>query len=88
MADGYLGVSVYWIEEWSQLVQRCNWYTFHPLMIELEDERSMGGLELTVIILGLGFRLRWNYAVTEQVESIRQQIQELQEDRAPSVDPR
>lgn len=77
MADPYLGFSVYWIEEWSQFFERCNWYTFHPIKIEVEDERSMGGFEVTVIVLGLGFRLRWNYAVTEQLEEIREQIREL-----------
>ena len=77
MAEGYKGVSIYWIEEWSQFVQRCNWYTFHPIMIEVEDERNMGGVEATVILLGLGFRVRWNYAITEQVEDLLAQVEEI-----------
>ena len=76
--DGYLGFSIYWIEEWSQFFADCNWYTFHPLMIEFEDERNMGGVEATVIVLGLGLRVRWNYAVTDDLESIREQIAEIE----------
>ena len=77
MAEGYKGVSIYWIEEWSQFVQRCNWYTFHPIKIEVEDERNMGGVEATVILLGIGFRVRWNYAITEQVEDIVALVEEI-----------
>lgn len=55
------GWSWYWIEEWSQFFSACNWYTFHPIMIELEDDRSLGGLEAIVIVLGVGFRVRYTY---------------------------
>lgn len=48
-------------EQWSQFFGRCNWYTFNPILIELEDERCMGGVEVTVIIMGLGLRVRWTY---------------------------
>lgn len=70
MSEGYTGCSIYWIEEWSQFFQECNWYTFHPIHIEFEDERSMGGVEATLIIFGLGFRVRWNYTRTEKVDEI------------------
>lgn len=73
----YRGVFFEWKEEWSQFVQRCNWYTFHPILIEIEDERNMGGFEVTVIVLGLGFRVRWNYEETEQVKDIVRQVEEI-----------
>lgn len=78
MSDStYTGFSIYWIEEWSQFFKSCNWYTFHPLQIEVEDERNMGGFEITVIILGLGFRARWNYEETEMVKGIKEQVERI-----------
>lgn len=71
----YRGFFIEWIEEWSQFFQSCNWYTFHPIKIEIEDERNMGGFEMTVIILGLGFRARWNYDETEDVKDILRQVE-------------
>lgn len=73
----YKGFYFYGIEEWSQFFSRCNWYTFHPFMFEIEDERSMGGLEVTIIIMGLGFRVRWNYSQTEMVDDIIQKVSEI-----------
>lgn len=73
----YKGLYFYGIEEWSQFFSRCNWYTFHPIMFEIEDERSMGSIEATVIIIGLGFRVRWNYAQTEMVDDIIQKVSQI-----------
>ncbi|MER9196417.1 hypothetical protein NKI13_24550 [Mesorhizobium australicum] len=73
----YRGVFIVWIEQWSQFFSACNWYTFNPIMFEIEDEPSMGGLEATFIILGLGFRVRWNYEETEQVKDIVRQVEEI-----------
>ena len=66
------------IEEWSQFLGGCNWYTFHPFMLEIEDDRVMGGVEATVIVLGLGFRWRWTYKITEELAGIIQQVSDLQ----------
>lgn len=76
--DEYEGFFIEWIEQWSQFVQRCNWYTFHPIKIEIEDERNMGGVECTVIVMGLGFRARWNYRRTEKVDELARQVAEIQ----------
>lgn len=48
-------------------------------MIEVEDDRMMGGIEATVIVLGLGVRVRWNYAVTEKVADIQEQVRRINE---------
>lgn len=77
--ESYTGFFIEWIEEWSQFFRFCNWYTFRPILIEFEDERNMGGLECTFIVLGVGFRARWNYRRTAQVESIIRQIEEIQD---------
>lgn len=77
----YKGFYFYGIEEWSQFFSKCNWYTFHPFMFEIEDERSMGGIEATVIIMGLGFRVRWNYAQTEMVDDIIQKVSEIRNNK-------
>jgi len=68
------------IEEWSQLTPGWNWRTFHPIMIEFEDDRMMGAVEGTVIFLGLGFRFRWNYRETEQTRKIARQVAELKDE--------
>lgn len=75
----YTGWNIYWIEEWTQFFAKCNWYTFHPILFEVEDERSMGGLELSLIVAGLGFRVRWNYEETEMVSSIIAMAKEYDE---------
>lgn len=78
MSDStYTGFSIHWIEEWSQFFQRCNWYTFHPFTLEIEDERNMGGFEISLIVLGLGFRARWNYQETDMVRDIKKKVREI-----------
>lgn len=77
MSEEYTGWFIAWIEEWSQFLGGCNWYTFHPIMIELEDDRMMGGVEFTFIVLGLGFRFRWNYKRTEKVEEILAAVEDI-----------
>ncbi|SDG34861.1 hypothetical protein [Pelagibacterium luteolum] len=77
--DKYEGFFIEWIEQWSQFFQPCNWYTFHPIHVEFEDERSMGGVECTIIVMGFGFRARWNYRRTEKVDEIVRQVAEFQE---------
>ncbi len=77
MSEGYVGWFVEPIEQWSQFLGGCNWYTFHPIKIEFEDERIMGGIEITVVILGLGLRVRWNYTETDQVCEMKRVIDDL-----------
>lgn len=72
------GVFMEWVNEWPQLLGGCNWYTYHLVMIEFEDDRIMGAVECTFIILGLGFRARWNYKVTERVAFLQEAISEIQ----------
>lgn len=90
MAASYTGFFIDWIEEWSQFFQRCNWYTFHPITIEVEDERNMGGFEITVIVLGLGFRVRWNYEETETVKDLKDTVRRIESGEEPTypVPPR
>lgn len=79
-AQAYLGAEWYFIEEWSQFVGKCNWYTFTPIKIEIEDDRILGGWEFTLVILGVGFRFRYNYAETELVLRLRNQIKEINDE--------
>lgn len=71
----YEGFFIEGIEQWSQFFQSCNWYTFHPFMFEIEDERNMGGFEVTLVVFGLGFRARWNYRETETVQEIKRRAE-------------
>jgi len=69
-----------WIEEWCQLGPDYNWRTFHLIQIEIEDDRLMGGIEATIIVIGLGFRLRVNYMVTEHAQEIMDSVAEIKRD--------
>lgn len=59
-----------WEEQYSQLFSKDNWYTYNFAHIEFEWDKMMGGLEATIIILGLGFRWRWNYTITEEYQRL------------------
>lgn len=50
------------INEWEQFLSptRWNWITFRPIYIEWEWDRMIPGVELEVVLLGLGVRFRWN----------------------------
>lgn len=75
--SSYTGIFFEGIEEWSQFFEPCNWRTFHPVLFEFEDDRMMGGVEMTIIVLGLGFRVRWNHSRTETVEDIEKQVADI-----------
>lgn len=83
--DSYTGFFVEWIEQWSQFVSGCNWYTFHPIKLEIEDDRIMGGVEATVIVLGLGLRVRWNYVEPRHVTRIKRLVAGIKD--ASPADP-
>lgn len=52
-------MSFQFIEEWSQIWSRCNWYTFTPISMEFENDVHMGKAEAVVMFFGLGFRVAW-----------------------------
>lgn len=68
------------IEDWSQFFQRCNWYTFRFAHFEVEDERNMGSVEFSLVVLGLGLRVSWNYCETEFRSQLTDQITEIQKE--------
>jgi len=68
------------IEEYSQFLGGCNWYTFHPVFIEFEDDRRMGGVEFTFVVLGLGFRWRWNYTETPATKRIKKAMRDIKDE--------
>lgn len=67
-------------EEYRQFFERCNWYTFHPIFFEIENDEILGGFEITIIVMGLGVRWRWNHTETKAMEDIKTQIQEIKND--------
>ena len=48
------------INQWEQLKGGFNWYTMTFIQIEFEKELMAYGYEFIFIILGLGFRVRYN----------------------------
>jgi len=75
--DKYCGWFIDWVEQWSQFIRHDNWNTFIFIQIEFEDDRMMGGVETTIILLGLGFRLRWNYKETEFSKEFDERLKEI-----------
>ena len=86
MDDEYLGWNFTPIEQWSQFLGDCNWYTFHPIKVEYEHDATLGGRELTLIFMGLGFCVRHNYAVTETLRKIRRDAEEIYRMAADDMD--
>jgi len=78
--EKYCGWFIDWIEHWSQFFSHHNWNTFTFIQIEFEDDRCMGGVETTIIFLGLGFRLRWNYKETELIKELNERLEEIFKD--------
>lgn len=67
-----------WIEQWSQFIRDDdNWYTFTFAHIEFEDDRLMGGYEVTFILLGLGFRWRWNHTRTQAMQDCIEMAEDI-----------
>ena len=49
------------INEWMQLFSKFNWYNWTLIKADFEWDMDMtGGIEFELIVLGLGFRFRWN----------------------------
>jgi hypothetical protein len=74
------------IEEWSQFFETCNWYTFRVCHFEIEDDRVLGGIEATLVFLGVGFRWRWTYRFTEEMAGILQDVDDIKSGRVPLED--
>lgn len=70
-------VFMHLINEWEQIFGNWNWYTCTPIKFEFENEVMTGGWTLEIILLGIGFRLRWNYAFEESEAG--KKIQEIKD---------
>lgn len=49
------------VNEWGQIGKDFNWYTFSPFSLSFEWDKSTGGVEVCLVILGFGGTLRYNY---------------------------
>lgn len=63
----YVGIKWALIFEWAQLWSKCDWFSFHPASAELVLAPAVGRVELSLILAGVGFVVRWNYAETPLV---------------------
>ena len=66
-----------WTNQWSQLLEPQNWYDMDLIWIRLENDKIMGGVEATFIILGLGFRWRWNHCTTPAMQDCLDAVEEI-----------
>jgi hypothetical protein len=83
IGEEYIGFFFDWIEDYSQLFGNNNWYNFRIMHIEPEWDRIFGGVELTFIVLGLGFRARWNYKETEDIKILKRRVKDITEGNIP-----
>jgi len=65
-------------EQYSQFFKECSWYTYNPILVEFESDVSLGACEITVVIMGLYFRVRWNHTETDEWKDIRRMIDEIE----------
>jgi hypothetical protein len=70
-------------EDWSQLLGGCNWYTFRFCLFEFEWDKMMGGVEATIVIFGLGLRVRHNYAETKYSAEIKREVERIEAQLSP-----
>lgn len=71
------------INDWEQVFGSWNWYTFHWIHLYMENEIMTGGFEFEFVVLGLGFRVRWNYALEES--PVGKSIKDYKEERLEKV---
>lgn len=71
------------INNWAQFMRpgTWNWIDFQFILAEFELDRILPGWEISVAILGLGFRFRWNYdwSKSETASKILEQVNEAKE---------
>jgi hypothetical protein len=68
--------SFYWIFEWSQLFQKCNWYTTTLADIYFELDVICGHWEINFCLLGMGFNLRIVYNEDSELRKILEQSEQ------------
>lgn len=52
---------IHTINDWEQVFGKWNWYTFTLIKIEFENDTNFAqGIEFEFVLLGLGFRFRYN----------------------------
>ena len=65
--DGNITVS--WMNEWTQWFQntkmKWSWKNFTLIHIEYEDDIMCGSREITIILFGFGFNVRWKHETEE-----------------------
>jgi hypothetical protein len=77
--EDYKGVHLTFIEQYSQFFKRCNWYTYNGCNVEIDNDKFTGSMDATVIILGLGFRITYNYALNDNIKHILKKIENIKE---------
>lgn len=66
------------IEQWSQIFENCNWWTFNLFQCEFDYEIMLApSFTFELIIFGLGFQLCWNSEeYNEEIEQLTSKFQE------------
>jgi hypothetical protein len=67
------------IEEYSQFFDDCNWYTYRFAHLEFENDSILGAYEGTIVILGIGIRVRWSHTETETMAEIKRRVETIKD---------
>ena len=60
-----MSITFGFIEDWSQIWDKCNWYEFHFVSFYIENTPKLGLVEFQFAFLGLGFYVTWEYKDTK-----------------------
>lgn len=72
-------------QEWTWLFRRTNCTSFTPVMLEFELDRMLGSLDISFMLLGVGFWL--SVAVGTPRKELLDAIAEVVEEAPPQVKP-
>lgn len=65
--------------DWRQLFGGYNWSTYRLAHIEYENDTLLGGHEVTVVLLGFGFRFRKNNPNNERMKAMDELVEAIRE---------
>lgn len=81
----YKRIYVNFINEWAQFFGHYNWKNWNWCLLQFmyENDIILGAYELQIIVLGLGFRIRFTKSIkTPEMLDIEEQLKEIESGEA------
>lgn len=64
--------------DWWNPFKKYNWYTLRLCHIEIENDAIFGAYECTIVLLGLGGRIRYTHTETEYAKDLEKRVEEME----------